>query len=159
MNWLTLAPGEQLDVLEAVAARQNREPVILEKDLWVVWTLAQTFALEGSEVPMAFKGGTSLSKGYAAITRFSEDLDITLGLLGTSGQTTQDLAGMTRNARDRAIAQLSLQAQAFVHDRILPHLQAAAADLDGGVQVVVEGEPAALQLALHYPTVLPAGTA
>lgn len=159
MNWLTLDPEEQRDVLEAVAERQNREPVILEKDLWVVWALAQTFALKGSGVPMAFKGGTSLSKGYAAITRFSEDLDITLGLLGASGQTTQDLAAMTRNQRDRAIADLGSQAQTFVQGRILPHLQAVAADLDARVQVVTEGEPAALQLALHYPTVLPVGTA
>lgn len=159
MNWLTLTPQDQLDILETVADQQNREPVILEKDLWVVWALAQTFALGRGEVPMAFKGGTSLSKGYAAITRFSEDLDITLGLLGASGRTPEGLATMSRNARDRAIAELGLQAQAFVQDRILPHLRAAAAILDPHPRVVTEGEPAALQLALHYPTVLPAGTA
>ncbi|MEF2279390.1 nucleotidyl transferase AbiEii/AbiGii toxin family protein [Deinococcus sp. YIM 134068] len=157
MNWLTLEPGEQRDVLEAVAAQQNREPVILEKDLWVVWALAQTFVLGSSGVPMAFKGGTSLSKGYAAITRFSEDLDITLGLLGASGRTPADLAAMTRNQRDRAIEELGLQAQAFVQGQILPHLVEEAAALDGRVRVVTEGEPSALQLALHYPTVLPAG--
>lgn len=92
MNWLTLTPEEQPDVLEAVADQQNREPVILEKDFWVVWALAQTSAIDDGKVPMAFKGGTSLSKGYAAISQFSEDLDITLGLLGTSGHTTGDLA-------------------------------------------------------------------
>lgn len=146
-------------MLEAVAARQNREPVILEKDLWVVWALAQTFTLAGDEVPMAFKGGTSLSKGYGAVTRFSEDLDITLGLLGASGRTPEDLAALSRNGRDRAIAELGHQAQALVHDRILPHLRAATAALDTRVEGAVEGPPAALQLALRYPTVLPVGTA
>ena len=158
MNWLTLTPEEQPDVLEAVADQQNREPVILEKDFWVVWALAQTSAIDDGKVPMAFKGGTSLSKGYAAISRFSEDLDITLGLLGASGHTTGDLANLSRNARDKAIAALATQAEAFVQDRILPHLSAAAKALDTRVRVSTEGTPAALQLALHYPTVLPAGT-
>ncbi|GAA3814805.1 hypothetical protein GCM10022625_13790 [Deinococcus aetherius] len=66
---------------------------------------------------------------------------------------------MSRDARDTVIADLGLQAQAFVRDRILPHLRAAAPALDARVQVVTEGEPAALQLALRYPTVLSAGTA
>lgn len=158
MNWLTLDPEEQRNILETVAGRQNREPVILEKDLWVIWALAQTFALSGNGVAMAFKGGTSLSKGYAAITRFSEDLDITLGLLSASGRTPEELAALSRNARDKAISELTSQAQAFVQDQILPHLCAAATALDGRVRVITEGEPGALQLSLHYPTVLPAGT-
>lgn len=159
MNWLTLEPDEQRDVLEAVAARQHRETVILEKDLWVVWALAQTFALAGDDLPMAFKGGTSLSKGYAAITRFSEDLDITLGLLGTSGPTVQELAGLSRNARDKAIAALEAEALTCVQERILPHLAAAARLLDPRVQVVTEGVATDLKLALYYPSVLPAGAA
>ncbi|WP_343216696.1 nucleotidyl transferase AbiEii/AbiGii toxin family protein [Deinococcus aestuarii] len=103
-------------------------------------------------------GGTSLSKGDAVVTRFSEDLDITLGLLGASGRTPEDLTDLSRIARDRAIAELSLQTQACVRDRVLPHLREAGA-LDARVQVVTEGEPADLHLALHYPTVLPARTA
>lgn len=159
MNWLTLPDQDQLDLLETVAAAQNREPVILEKDLWVVWALQQVFATPSLRVPLAFKGGTSLSKGYAAITRFSEDLDLTLGLLGASGHTIEELATLTRGARERAVADLGRQAQATVQEQILPHLQSVAQMLDPRLQVAPLGEPADLQLALHYPSVLPAGTA
>ncbi len=58
--------------------------VIIEKDFWVCWTLQQLFNEIAGFGPLVFKGGTSLSKVYGAIKRFSEDVDITLSreLLG-----------------------------------------------------------------------------
>lgn len=159
MNWLTLPDQDQLDLLETAAAEHSHEPVILEKDLWVVWALEQVFAAPTDGVPLAFKGGTSLSKGYAAITRFSEDLDLTLGLLGASGHSIGELAALSRNARERAIADLARQAQAIVQGKILPHLQSVAHSLDRRLTVTTVGDPDDLQLALQYPSVLPAGTA
>lgn len=159
MNWLALPAQDQLDLLETAAAEQSREPIILEKDLWVVWALEQVFAAPTGGVLLAFKGGTSLSKGYAAITRFSEDLDLTLGLLAASGHTIAELTVLSRGARERAINDLAQRAQATVHGQILPHLQVVAQAFDPRLQIAALGQPADLQLALHYPSVLPAGTA
>jgi hypothetical protein len=61
----------------SVAADQSGRPAhLLEKDVWVVWALA---ALYGSALGehLVFKGGTSLSKAYGVIRRFSEDVDLT----------------------------------------------------------------------------------
>jgi predicted nucleotidyltransferase component of viral defense system len=51
--------------------------MIIEKDFWVCWTLKRLFSLQGKDTPsLIFKGGTSLSKAYGAIRRFSEDIDL-----------------------------------------------------------------------------------
>jgi hypothetical protein len=74
--FLRLSTQDRRDALE-VAASAGGQPVhLLEKDVWVVWTLAALFASPIGE-HLVFKGGTSLSKAYAAIRRFSEDIDLT----------------------------------------------------------------------------------
>src|SRR5476651_2066913 len=51
----------------------------IEKDFWVCWTLWALFQELGGQGPrLLFKGGTSLSKAYGLISRFSEDIDITV---------------------------------------------------------------------------------
>ena len=75
--FLSLGARDQADILRTVAARSGRAAVILEKDIWVCWVLQVLFSIPDYH-PMAFKGGTSLSKVYGIIDRFSEDVDITL---------------------------------------------------------------------------------
>ena len=72
----SLTAEERRDALQLAASRSGRRAHLLEKDIWVVWTLSALH--EGSFAEhLTFKGGTSLSKAYRAIRRFSEDLDIT----------------------------------------------------------------------------------
>jgi Nucleotidyl transferase AbiEii toxin, Type IV TA system len=74
--FLALNADERREAL-AVAAGTLRRPVhLLEKDIWVVWTLRTLFTAPFAQ-NLAFKGGTSLSKAYGAIRRFSEDVDLT----------------------------------------------------------------------------------
>jgi hypothetical protein len=70
-------------ILEA-AARLGVMPVIVEKDYWVCWLLGRIFADPKWEPHLVFKGGTSLSKVFNAISRFSEDIDLSVSpaLLG-----------------------------------------------------------------------------
>jgi hypothetical protein len=73
-----LNPKERQTWLKECAARSNMSEVIVEKDFWVCWMLGVLF-LETTIAPhVVFKGGTSLSKVYGAIDRFSEDIDISL---------------------------------------------------------------------------------
>ena len=51
---------------------------IIEKDFWVVWILGRLFSLEKVRPYLTFKGGTSLSKVYRLIDRFSEDIDLSM---------------------------------------------------------------------------------
>jgi hypothetical protein len=75
-EFLSLSQEDQKEALEVAASKSGRPPHLLEKDVWVVWALAQLF---GSRIGahLSFKGGTSLSKAYKVIDRFSEDIDLT----------------------------------------------------------------------------------
>lgn len=74
--FLNLSRDDQREVLEQAREKTDRPTHLLEKDVWVVWTLGALF-----DSPLAadltFKGGTSLSKAYKVINRFSEDIDLT----------------------------------------------------------------------------------
>ncbi len=74
--WIGLSRQDQAEALEVAAARTGRPAHLLEKDIWVVWVLS---AIYGSDLAktLTFKGGTSLSKAFGIIDRFSEDVDLT----------------------------------------------------------------------------------
>ena len=74
--WFDLSRADRVDALEVAAARSGLPAHLLEKDIWVVWTLAAIYNAP-SATPLTFKGGTSLSKVYQVIDRFSEDIDLT----------------------------------------------------------------------------------
>ena len=68
--FLSLAAQDRKDILDTAAEQLGRPAVILEKDIWICWLLQVLFAIPDHK-PMAFKGGTSLSKVYQIIDRFS----------------------------------------------------------------------------------------
>ena len=61
------------ELLRIVAGQTRIAPGLVEKDYWVTHTL---WALHNTGFDVWFKGGTSLSKGFGLIERFSEDLDL-----------------------------------------------------------------------------------
>lgn len=71
-----LSQEERADVLVAAAEEKGMHPAIVEKDFWVCWTLDYLFRESNFRDSFAFKGGTSLSKGFGLIERFSEDIDL-----------------------------------------------------------------------------------
>lgn len=75
-SYFQLSKQDKVDALETAASTLGRPSDLLEKDIWVVWALNALFASEIGE-HLVFKGGTSLSKAYKAIDRFSEDVDLT----------------------------------------------------------------------------------
>jgi hypothetical protein len=75
-KFLSLGRDDQREVLEQVRAKTGRPSHLLEKDVWVVWALGTLFESQLA-ADLTFKGGTSLSKAYKVIDRFSEDVDLT----------------------------------------------------------------------------------
>jgi predicted nucleotidyltransferase component of viral defense system len=61
------------DLIRIVAREKSIDPALVEKDYWLVHCL---YGLQKLGRKFELKGGTSLSKGYGAIERFSEDIDI-----------------------------------------------------------------------------------
>lgn len=84
-----LSPKDRAEALGVAATESGRPIHILEKDVWVVWTLRALFdAPFGSH--LVFKGGTSLSKAFNVINRFSEDIDVTYDIRAIAGDLIKD---------------------------------------------------------------------
>lgn len=90
-RFLDLAIEDRRDALGVAADRSGRPAHLLEKDVWVVWTLATLFGSPLGE-HLVFKGGTSLSKGYGVIRRFSEDVDLTYDIRAIAPDLVGDQA-------------------------------------------------------------------
>ncbi|WP_323715895.1 nucleotidyl transferase AbiEii/AbiGii toxin family protein [Paracoccus aminovorans] len=73
--FFTLPAEDRREALRVAAHRSGRPLHLLEKDVWVVWALQTLFGSAVGE-HLVFKGGTSLSKAYGVIQRFSEDVDL-----------------------------------------------------------------------------------
>ena len=73
-----LSQQDRSDLFAETANIMRTTPAIVEKDFWVVWVLSRVFANTELARILKFKGGTSLSKVFGLIGRFSEDIDLIL---------------------------------------------------------------------------------
>ncbi len=97
--------------------------LIIEKDFWVCWTLDRIFSNDKLSNHVIFKGGTSLSKCYGMIDRFSEDIDLTLSKEYIGINSDNDPANATsRSQRDNRLQQLTTQFEEKIYNEIKPML-------------------------------------
>lgn len=118
-----LPPKERAIYINELAARRGISTVIVEKDFWVVWTLAHLFSLPLLQNRLVFKGGTSLSKVFAAIDRFSEDIDLSLSpaMLDFEESTLDDATSISK--RQKHMKKLEERSIEVVRDQITPLLE------------------------------------
>ena len=135
MNEFAMRPArERAAVFQETAARLGLgRAAIVEKDFWVCWTLRQLFGADGpSNVDVTppvllFKGGTSLSKVYRIIDRFSEDVDLTVDrrLLVEAGGDP-DESGIPRRERERRIEAIAGKCAHYINETVVPFLAVCA---------------------------------
>lgn len=102
-NFANEPPAQRAEAFQEAAAQLGFSQAIIEKDFWVCWSLDKLFALPSFGDHLIFKGGTSLSKAYDVIHRFSEDVDLSLdrtrlGFTGDDDPENPDLSGGKRKA-------------------------------------------------------------
>jgi hypothetical protein len=125
-DFVKLSPEERRIFFEGTAAPRNMQAQIVEKDFWVCWTLKELFRLPTIGEHLIFKGGTSLSKVFKIIERFSEDIDVSIdrGFLGFGG-TNEPEAGGSNKEKQRRIEALKAACQQKIAVELLPALEAA----------------------------------
>jgi len=126
-EFFALSREDQAEALLTAGARAARPAELFEKDIWVVWTLRHLF--EGDEAGhLVFKGGTSLSKAFHAITRFSEDLDLTYDIRAIAPDLvgeTQDALPSSRKKAQTWSDEIRKRLPHVLEDRIAPALRDA----------------------------------
>ena len=85
-----LSLEERKELFSETAAQKNMSAAVVEKDFWVCWTLSKIFTHDELAKQLMFKGGTSLSKVFHLIERFSEDIDLILDWRIVSGEDPND---------------------------------------------------------------------
>lgn len=154
-SFLELTRQEQAELIQTASFEMGFSPLVLEKDVWICWALQQLFTLP-ARLKMVFKGGTSLSKVFRAISRFSEDLDITIDLKDWN-LTKNPLDPSVSNTQRKAIGnQIKDLVKTHVHEVVHPHIKSVFHQnfgQSGRVEVSEDGE----QVRLFYPTVLQEG--
>ncbi|APF36420.1 hypothetical protein BOQ54_03070 [Chelatococcus daeguensis] len=125
--FLQLSANERRDALGVAATASGRPIHLLEKDVWVVWSLATLFGAPFAE-HLVFKGGTSLSKGYGAIQRFSEDVDLTYDIRALAPDLTGDGAEPlppNRSQEQKWTREVRRRLPHWITDSVAPVLQEA----------------------------------
>jgi Nucleotidyl transferase AbiEii toxin, Type IV TA system len=124
-DFAMLEPQERQPYFAVAAERLSfSSTAVVEKDFWVCWLLQKLFALDDEVGPLTFKGGTSLSKCYGLIARFSEDIDIdverkTIGYTD-DGYFYETLSNAKRTQR---VQEHNAKAYEWLHQRITPRLR------------------------------------
>ena len=120
MNKIANLPKQQRsELFSETATLMKTTYAIVEKDFWVVWTLNKIFSDDRLNKILMFKGGTSLSKVFNLIGRFSEDIDLILDwrLISKVNPLSEQ---ESKNKQVKFNEQINENAKVFIKDQLLP---------------------------------------
>ena len=140
--FVSLARTDQRDALGVAATKSGRPAHLLEKDVWVVWSINALFSSPFGE-HLVFKGGTSLSKGYDIIKRFSEDVDVTHDVRRLLPEFAAEKPVPATNSQAKKWSDaIRERLPAWVAKNIVALLEAYAAKTGAKVAITAEGDKA-----------------
>src|SRR5450830_713833 len=130
-RFLAMSAQDRTLAFDNAALTLHLNAVVLEKDFWVSWLLGLLFAQPELAPFLVFKGGTSLSKVFGVIDRFSEDIDLCLApeFVGADAVGFDTLT--SRVKRDAAVLQMQRLCADKVQQVVLPLLEGAIIDALG----------------------------
>lgn len=143
----------------ATAQRIGTTPQNVEKDFWVCWTLDALFNGLPKGPRLLFKGGTSLSKGFGLVRRFSEDIDVTVFRddLGEA-HSVEELRNLSGKKREATLDAIREACEAFINGPVLDSLTQIATEVSArngiaeGLLKIVPDDKDKQTLLVRYPT-------
>lgn len=154
-HFLHLPADEQANIIQTCAAKLGRRQEHLEKDVWICWVLQNLFGMPEC-LPMAFKGGTSLSKVFDAIRRFSEDVDVTISYRALDATIDPFAPGLSRTQHKKFSETLKARLQEHTRAVVLPYFQRLLAPIarrENPIDLSADGE----SMRIYYPSVFREG--
>jgi hypothetical protein len=157
-DFARIPASDRSDLFTAAARRRGLTPSIIEKDFWVCWTLKRLFTLPNPPAGLLFKGGTSLSKVFGIIERFSEDVDLSFDRAGLGfGGESDPLNAKSGKKRKHGLEALTETCKRVIQDQLLPQLSESFSGALGeppsavwGLELA-EDDPDGQTLLFHYP--------
>ncbi len=161
LQFLLLPPEERRLYFEQAAQRRSLSPVVVEKDFWVCWLLSLLFNSQIGDV-LVFKGGTSLSKVFGVIARFSEDIDLSVSPDFLALPDIEQLPQVSRNRANQWMKEAEAKCAMAVQQEIQPGLERAVAAVLGPretawFEFLTDSTTNSPVLLFHYPTTQPPG--
>ena len=153
-EFLNLDRQDRQDVFEATAENLNTLPIYVEKDFWVCFVLDILFNELPEENPrLLFKGGTSLSKVYQLINRFSEDVDFVVFRddLGFEGDQDPCSSEISKKKRQKLSKKLAEEASSYICNQLKNDLEQNATIISPDCSVVLD-ENDKSTLLFQYPS-------
>ena len=144
-----LPARERSELFSETATQKGTTPAVVEKDFWVTWVLYRLFREPNLARLLMFKGGTSLSKVYNLIERFSEDIDLVLDWRVLGGD--DPLAKRSKTKQAQLNATINEQTNRYIGGKLLRLVESALDGVDGcrvgaGVPFVID---------INYPAAFP----
>jgi hypothetical protein len=113
--------NQRSELFQQTATNRGMVPAIIEKDFWVCWVLGKLFADDVLHSKIMFKGGTSLSKVFGLIERFSEDIDLALNW---NEVITEDPFLVRSKKKQRQFNESAREAaRQYLNEQFLPKVQ------------------------------------
>jgi hypothetical protein len=153
----TMRRSDRADLFAATAERVGFHPVNVEKDFWVCWILKQLFTIPELQGWLTFKGGTSLSKCFNLIRRFSEDIDLAVDFerLGFTGDRDPRRSDLSHTKRQPLLGEMLGACRAYIAGPFLTAIHARAMEVlgDHGWELRINrDDPNTVEF--EYPSVL-----
>lgn len=148
-----LADADRQELFAETAARLGLRPAIVEKDFWVCLILELLFTESAYKDHLVFKGGTSLSKAYQLIERFSEDIDLILdwSFIGFGERGIDPFQNFPSHTRqDRFNKEVNRLAGELIRDRLCQEWTGILARAHAQLAAAVDGEDP-MVVNVHYP--------
>jgi predicted nucleotidyltransferase component of viral defense system len=140
-NVARLSAQDRRDLFSEAAAKLGMRPTIIEKDFWVCLVLKILFTDSSFKQSLVFKGGTSLSKVYGLIERFSEDIDLVLDwqLIGFGKGRKDPMQIFESKAKqDKFNKEINRLAGRFISETLCPQIDSLVQQAAIGLSAAVD---------------------
>ncbi len=152
IRFLNYGMDEIDEIVRLVAAKKMLPEAIIEKDMWVSYLLDYLFNRCKYKVYLEFKGGTSLSKGYGIIDRFSEDVDIVVNTAAFSDMNISDVLELpSKTQKQKKAEELNALAVSFYKEKLIPEMEKdISREINKNVRIFVSEKELAIYV--EYPS-------